>query len=216
MELFEKIQNLIASTLKVAPDKVTRETSDKDLVAWDSLAHVNLMMSLEQTFDLFLEVEDFTQLTSVSAIVEYLRGQGKASLGTAMSLFDALARLALRYLRRDQFAALRQQYFTLRTRLHPLLRAGYGTFDSAGIKSHLEQRVGRDFEILMVHSSINHMKPMYDDDPVQFVQMLREFCGPDRTLAMPSISVIRILAARVPRSKRTRVSIFVAHHRRWD
>ena len=77
MELFEKIQNLIASTLKVAPDKVTRETSDKDLVAWDSLAHVNLMMSLEQTFDLFLEVEDFTQLTSVPAIVEYLREQGK-------------------------------------------------------------------------------------------------------------------------------------------
>ena len=77
MDLFEKIQNVIASTLKVAPDKVTRETSDKDLVAWDSLAHVNLMMSLEQTFDLFLEVEDFTRLTSVPAIVEYLRGQGK-------------------------------------------------------------------------------------------------------------------------------------------
>jgi acyl carrier protein len=77
MELFEKIQNLIACTLRVAPDKVTRETSDRDLVAWDSLAHVNLMMSLEQTFDLFLEVEDFTRLTSVPAIVEYLRGQGK-------------------------------------------------------------------------------------------------------------------------------------------
>jgi acyl carrier protein len=77
MDLFEKIQNLIASTLKLAPDKVTRETSDKDLVAWDSLAHVNLMMSLEQTFDLFLEVEDFTRLTSVPAIVEYLKGQGK-------------------------------------------------------------------------------------------------------------------------------------------
>ena len=78
MDLFEKIQNVIASTLKVTPDKITRETSDKDLVAWDSLAHVNLMMGLEQTFDLFLEVEDFTQLTSVPAILEYLRGQGKA------------------------------------------------------------------------------------------------------------------------------------------
>jgi acyl carrier protein len=78
MDLFEKIQNVIASTLKVAPDKITRETSDKDLVAWDSLAHVNLMMGLEQTFDLFLEVEDFTRLTSVPAIIEYLRGQGKA------------------------------------------------------------------------------------------------------------------------------------------
>ena len=78
MELFEKLQNVIASTLKVTPDKITRETSDKDLVAWDSLAHVNLMMGLEQTFDLFLEVEDFTRLTSVPAILEYLREQGKA------------------------------------------------------------------------------------------------------------------------------------------
>jgi len=78
MDLFEKIQNVVASTLKVTPDKITRETSDKDLVAWDSLAHVNLMMGLEQTFDLFLEVEDFTQLTSVPAILEYLREQGKA------------------------------------------------------------------------------------------------------------------------------------------
>jgi acyl carrier protein len=78
MDLFEKIRNVIASTLKVTPDKITRETSDKDLVAWDSLAHVNLMMGLEQTFDLFLEVEDFTRLTSVPAILEYLRGQGKA------------------------------------------------------------------------------------------------------------------------------------------
>jgi acyl carrier protein len=78
MDLFEKVQHVIATTLKVVPDKITRETSDKDLTSWDSLAHVNLMISLEQTFDLFLEVEDFPRLTSVPAILEYLRGQGKA------------------------------------------------------------------------------------------------------------------------------------------
>jgi acyl carrier protein len=78
MDLFEKIRCVIATTLKVMPDKISRETSDKDLAAWDSLAHVNLMMSLEQTFDLLLEVEDFPRLTSVPAIVEYLREQGKA------------------------------------------------------------------------------------------------------------------------------------------
>jgi len=77
MDLFEKIQFTIATTLKITPNKITRETSDKDLAAWDSLAHVNLMMSLEQTFDLFLEVEDFAILTSVSAILKYLSEQGK-------------------------------------------------------------------------------------------------------------------------------------------
>jgi acyl carrier protein len=78
MDLFEKTRDVIATTLKVTPEKITRETSDKDLAAWDSLAHVNLMMSLEQTFDLFLEVEDFPRLTSVPAILEYLRREGKA------------------------------------------------------------------------------------------------------------------------------------------
>ena len=77
MDSFEKIQYVIATTLKVSPDKITKETSDKDLAAWDSLAHVNLMMSLEQTLDLFLEVEDFPKLTSVPAILEYLREEGK-------------------------------------------------------------------------------------------------------------------------------------------
>jgi acyl carrier protein len=78
MDLFEKTRDVIATTLKVTPEKITRETSDKDLAAWDSLAHVNLMMSLEQTFNLFLEVEDFPRLTSVAAILEYLRREGKA------------------------------------------------------------------------------------------------------------------------------------------
>jgi len=78
MDLFPKVQSIVATTLKVLPDKITRETSDKDLTAWDSLAHVNLMMSLEQTFDLYLEVEDFPKLISISAILEYLREQGSA------------------------------------------------------------------------------------------------------------------------------------------
>ncbi len=103
-----------------------------------------------------------------------------------MTLYEAATSFALRYLPRDQFGALREQYFALRTKLHPVLRAAYGSFDSPALKAHLEQRVGHDFKILMVHSSVNHMKPMYDDNPLEFVQMLQEFCGPQRTLAMPA------------------------------
>ena len=73
MDLFLKVQQVISTTLKVPSDKIARETSENDLAAWDSLAHVNLMMSLEQTFDLFLEVEDFPKLTSVPGILEYLK-----------------------------------------------------------------------------------------------------------------------------------------------
>jgi aminoglycoside 3-N-acetyltransferase len=66
------------------------------------------------------------------------------------------------------------------------MRAVYGTFDTAALREHLEERIGRDFEILMVHSSVNHMKPMYTGTPLDFVRMLVEWCGPDRTLVMPA------------------------------
>jgi acyl carrier protein len=76
MDLFTKVQQIISVTLKVSADKITGDTSDKNFVAWDSLAHVNLMMGLEQTFDLFMDVEDFAKLTSVPAILAYLKERG--------------------------------------------------------------------------------------------------------------------------------------------
>jgi acyl carrier protein len=76
MTTFEKLQLAIADTLKVPAARITEETRDEDLPAWDSLGHVNLMMTLEQTFDVALEVEDFPRLTSVRAILEYLKQHG--------------------------------------------------------------------------------------------------------------------------------------------
>jgi acyl carrier protein len=76
MELLAQVQELVAAVLKVSVEQIGPETSDKSLSAWDSLAHVNLMMGLEQTYDLFLDVEDFSKLTSVSAIVAYWQDRG--------------------------------------------------------------------------------------------------------------------------------------------
>ncbi len=78
MTTFNQIQETIAATLNISPSLIKEDTKDIDVTAWDSLGHVNIMMSLEQTFDVFLEVEDFAELKSVPAIVDYLRGQGLA------------------------------------------------------------------------------------------------------------------------------------------
>jgi hypothetical protein len=68
---------------------------------------------------------------------------------------------------------------------------------------------------LMAHSSVNHIKPMNDDNPLQFVQMLIEFCGAKRTLGMPAFFGDPDLGRTSERSRRTRVSIFVARPHRW-
>lgn len=102
-----------------------------------------------------------------------------------MSLLEFASGLALRHLKGAHAGALRDAYFATRTRLAPALRLIHGSFDTATLRAHLEERIGRDFEILMVHSSVNHMAPMYTGNPLELVRMLIELCGPGRTLAMP-------------------------------
>lgn len=72
MQHFEALRSLLAQTLKVPADRITPDTAAADLPAWDSLAHVNLMMGLEQVFDIMLDVEEFPELTSVRAILARL------------------------------------------------------------------------------------------------------------------------------------------------
>lgn len=76
MSVFERVQAAVATTLKVPARVITVTTRDTDVPAWDSMGHLNLMMALEQTFDITLEVEDFANLTSVPAILAYLQNLG--------------------------------------------------------------------------------------------------------------------------------------------
>jgi len=103
-----------------------------------------------------------------------------------MNPIEAVSELALRYLKPEQFVALRSGYMSTRKRLAPLICGIYGTFDATKLRVHLEKRLGTRFEILMVHSSFNHMQPTYTDSPLNLVRMLIDFCGPDRTLVMPA------------------------------
>jgi aminoglycoside 3-N-acetyltransferase len=103
-----------------------------------------------------------------------------------MSLHEIASDLAARYLNHEQRLALRAAYHAVRSRLNPLLRAAYGTFDAAALREHLDSRLGRNFEVLMVHSSLNHMQPTYTGSAVEVVRNLIEWCGPERTLAMPT------------------------------
>ena len=77
MHTFKQLQEVIASTLKVPLVKITETTINEDIAAWDSMGHVNLMIALEQSFDIFLDVEDFPTLISVPAIMRYLQDHGK-------------------------------------------------------------------------------------------------------------------------------------------
>lgn len=103
-----------------------------------------------------------------------------------MSLVEFASGIAKRHLSDERVEALRSFYLQGRSRLAPLLRFVHGTFGVEDLRRHLDERVGRDFEVLMVHSSVNSMRPMFTGSPLELVRMLVAYCGQDRTLAMPA------------------------------
>lgn len=103
-----------------------------------------------------------------------------------MGPLERLSGAAIRHLSGDSVRALRDGYLKLRGRMAPLMKLVHGSFDTRALREHLEANIGTDFQILMVHSSVNHMKPMYTDGALDLVRMLMDFCGPTRTLAMPA------------------------------
>lgn len=77
MSLFNRLQTVIGSTLKVPLEQILPSTTHEDIPGqWDSMGQVNLIMALEETFGVYIEPEDFERLKSVPAILDYLGAQG--------------------------------------------------------------------------------------------------------------------------------------------
>jgi acyl carrier protein len=76
MALFEQVRNVIVQTLDVPEAKVTEDaTFDGDL-SFDSLDIVELIMALEEKFDIDIPEEDAEKIQNVGDAVRYLESQG--------------------------------------------------------------------------------------------------------------------------------------------
>ncbi|HAA90199.1 MAG TPA: acyl carrier protein [Peptococcaceae bacterium] len=70
--MFEKVKAIIAEQLGVDEDEVTPETSFEELNA-DSLDIVELIMAIEEEFDIEIPDEDAEKILTVGAAVEYIK-----------------------------------------------------------------------------------------------------------------------------------------------
>jgi len=73
---FETVRELVALTFGVPAESITRDTAREDVPSWDSLGHLNLMLGLEDTFQITLTVDEIGRLSSVAAIIDYLQSAG--------------------------------------------------------------------------------------------------------------------------------------------
>lgn len=74
--MFEKIKTIIAEQLSVEVDNIAMESSFKNDLGADSLDLFELVMALEEEFDVEIPSEDLTSIATVEDVVNYLKNKG--------------------------------------------------------------------------------------------------------------------------------------------
>ena len=74
--MLEKMKEMIADQLSVDEDKITLESNFKDDLDADSLDFFELVMALEEEYGIEIPSEELESLTTVGAIIDYLKAHG--------------------------------------------------------------------------------------------------------------------------------------------
>ena len=71
--MFEKIKELIVESLGIEEDQVTMEASFKEDLKVDSLDLFEMVMGLEEEFEIEIPTEDLEQIVTVGDVVKYIQ-----------------------------------------------------------------------------------------------------------------------------------------------
>ncbi len=71
-----KLQDVVRSALGLPVGVDVTAADQHTTAAWDSLAHVSLMLAIESEFGVVIDIDSQVRLTSYAAIRQYLEGRG--------------------------------------------------------------------------------------------------------------------------------------------
>ena len=74
--MLEKMKEMVADQFNVDAAEITAETSFKDDLGADSLDLFELVMALEEEYNVEIPSEDLEKLTTVGAVMDYLISKG--------------------------------------------------------------------------------------------------------------------------------------------
>ncbi|MEA5516313.1 acyl carrier protein [Nodularia sp. UHCC 0506] len=78
-EIFEKVKKIVVDQLSVDQDKITPQANFANDLGADSLDTVELVMALEEEFDIEIPDEAAEKITTVQEAVDYINDKVAAS-----------------------------------------------------------------------------------------------------------------------------------------
>ena len=74
--MLEEMREIIADQLNCDAETITEDTSFKDDLGADSLDLFELVMSLEEKYEIEIPSEELAELTTVGSVMNYLKEKG--------------------------------------------------------------------------------------------------------------------------------------------
>jgi acyl carrier protein len=76
-DMNEKLKDVFATSLGIAPQLVEDDLKYSDAIEWDSVAHMSLIAAIEEAFDIMIDAEDVIDMSSFGVakqiVVKYLK-----------------------------------------------------------------------------------------------------------------------------------------------
>ena len=69
----EKVYQIISQLMEIPVASISENSSGDDIVKWDSLKHMDLMMTLEEEFEIQFTDEEIVELSDVKSILEAIK-----------------------------------------------------------------------------------------------------------------------------------------------
>jgi acyl carrier protein len=70
--VFEQVRAVSADVFQVPASQITANSSPETVQTWDSLQHLNLVLALEQQFDVQFVPEEIEKMKNIAAVAELL------------------------------------------------------------------------------------------------------------------------------------------------
>lgn len=72
-----RVLKVLSRVFRIAQEKLSLDSSVDNVPGWDSLAHMNLVVALEDEFKVSFTAEEVISLLSAGIIVETLKEKGR-------------------------------------------------------------------------------------------------------------------------------------------
>lgn len=76
----DKLKQVFKELFKIEPGDFREDLDVNSVAGWDSMNHLNLIIAMEESFNVSFSTEEVIQMTSVKSIIETLRGKNEKEI----------------------------------------------------------------------------------------------------------------------------------------